>query len=104
MGARELTFLSFPFTLAYAAAVLESKGMPVLVLDAIGEDLREDEYYRRICEFQPDLIINETSFNGIVRSGCACRTATQGPHRRNHGMLRPTFEPGIHEAYCVIRQ
>ena len=102
MGARELTFLPFPFTLAYAAAVLESKGMPVLVLDAIGEDLREDEYYRRICEFQPDLIINETSTASFDRDALVARQLKDltgativfcGPH-----------SSGIHEAYCVIRQ
>jgi radical SAM superfamily enzyme YgiQ (UPF0313 family) len=99
MGARELTFVPFPFTLAYAAAVLESEGMPVMVLDAIGEDLAEGEYYRRICEFQPDLIVNETStasFDNDARVARQLRDLTGativfcGPHSSGDpsGVLR----------------
>jgi len=58
-GANELTFMPFPFWLAYAAAVLERDGHDVIVVDAIGEDMEEDEYYRRVVSFKPDLIVNE---------------------------------------------
>jgi hypothetical protein len=55
----EHTFVPFPFTLAYATSKLEAEGLPVMIVDAIGEDLDQDEYLARVAAFQPDLIVNE---------------------------------------------
>ena len=55
----EHTFVPFPFTLAYATAVLEQNGITVLLVDAIAEELEEADYLARVKDFQPDLIVNE---------------------------------------------
>lgn len=53
------TFIPFPFTLAYAMAKLEADGVPTLIIDGVGEDLDQQEYFSRVAAFKPDLIVNE---------------------------------------------
>jgi len=54
------TFIPFPFTLAYAMAMVErEEGVTAMILDAIAEDLDADEYVRRVAEFKPDLVVSE---------------------------------------------
>jgi radical SAM superfamily enzyme YgiQ (UPF0313 family) len=61
IGGAEHTFVPFPFPLAYTASYLESCGVNVLLIDAVGEEITEEEYYRRIEVFKPHVIINEIS-------------------------------------------
>jgi radical SAM superfamily enzyme YgiQ (UPF0313 family) len=99
MGEKDFTFMPFPFTLAYATAVLEAEGVPTMVLDAVGEDIQEDEYLRRVASFRPDFIVNETStasFENDLRLASCLKTLTGakiafcGPHASGDpaGVLR----------------
>ena len=53
------TFVPFPFTLAYAMSRLEADGIPAMIIDGVGEDLEQKDYFQRIAAFAPDLIVNE---------------------------------------------
>lgn len=99
MGEKDLTFMPFPFILAYATAVLEAEGISTMVLDAVGEDLGEDEYFRRLEAFSPDFIVNETSTASFekdlvtasrLRTLTGARIAFCGPHATGDpaGVLR----------------
>jgi len=99
MGERDFTFIPFPFPLAYAAAVLEANGTPVMIVDAVGEDLVETEYLRRVASFAPDLIVNETSTASFendnrlaanLKRQTGARIALCGPHATGdpRGVLR----------------
>lgn len=85
----EHTFVPFPFTLAYATAVLERNGIPVLLIDAIAEELDEPDYLSRVKDFQPDLIVNEVatqshsvdlSIASKLKTHTGARIALCGPH------------------------
>jgi radical SAM superfamily enzyme YgiQ (UPF0313 family) len=89
INGEEHTFIPFPFPLAYTASFLESSGINVLLIDAIGEQISEAEYYRRIEAFQPQIIINEISTASYSTDSAVIkklRTATNaiivvcGPH------------------------
>jgi radical SAM superfamily enzyme YgiQ (UPF0313 family) len=54
-------YMPFPFFMAYAAAVLEREGLPVLVVDACAEKLDDDECFKRMRAFEPDVAVIETS-------------------------------------------
>jgi radical SAM superfamily enzyme YgiQ (UPF0313 family) len=54
-------YMPFPFQLAYAAALLETKGIEVLLVDGIAEKMTEDEFISRIASFAPDLVLLEVS-------------------------------------------
>ncbi len=54
-------YVPFPFFLAYATAVLEKAGFPVLLVDAIPLKMKEKEFYKKIEEFRPDIVVLETS-------------------------------------------
>ncbi|MFH0832255.1 MAG: radical SAM protein [Candidatus Aenigmatarchaeota archaeon] len=54
-----ISFRPFPFYLACTSAVLERAGHDVLVVDALAENLSEDEYFKRIAGFSPDFIVAE---------------------------------------------
>lgn len=59
IGDYEHTFMPFPFLLAYAAAVLQERGIVTLILDGIAEGMTEEEYLHRVERFNPDLLIVE---------------------------------------------
>ena len=54
-------YMPFPFFLAYSAAVLEQHDHEVLLVDAIAEKLSDEEYYQRISNFSPDVVLHEVS-------------------------------------------
>ena len=54
-------YLPFPFFLATAAAVLRRAGHEVFILDGVAADISLAESYRRISEFNPQLIFSESS-------------------------------------------
>jgi anaerobic magnesium-protoporphyrin IX monomethyl ester cyclase len=97
----EHTFIPFPFPLAYTASYLESKGLEVLLIDGIAGEISRDEYFRRIADFKPDLIINEISTASYyadlgwiraLRAECGARIAVCGTH--------PSALPGETLADC----
>ncbi len=57
----ESCYLPFPFFMAYTAAVLVRDGFEVLMVDGIAENISEDEFIRKIVDFNPDLTILEVS-------------------------------------------
>lgn len=59
------SYLPFPFFLAYAAAVLEKNDFDVLLIDAIAEEMNNDEFVKKIKEYKPDLVLLETSTPSI---------------------------------------
>ncbi|MCX7919860.1 MAG: cobalamin-dependent protein [bacterium] len=54
-------YLPFPFYLAYATAVLEQAGFECKLVDGIAEHLTEHEFIDRIIQFNPDMVVLETS-------------------------------------------
>ena len=60
-----MEYMPFPFFLAYAAAVLERDGFPVMLVDAIAEAIDDNTFIARIREFRPDAVLLEVSTNSI---------------------------------------
>ncbi len=54
-------YYPFPFFLAYATALLEREGFPVLLVDAIPQRLNTSVFLENISHFRPDIIVLETS-------------------------------------------
>ncbi len=63
--AEDMEYMPFPFFLAYAAAVVEGEGFPVLLVDAVAEDIDDDGFVAKIRDFKPDLIVLEISTASI---------------------------------------
>ncbi len=89
IGEGQHTFIPFPFTLAYATAGLEAAGVPVKLIDAIAEDIDQEEFLGRVVEFGPDLIVNEMSTQSHdldldiasqLRERTRAQLAVCGPH------------------------
>jgi anaerobic magnesium-protoporphyrin IX monomethyl ester cyclase len=55
------SYMPFPFYLTYATAVLEKAGFAVKLVDAVAEKLHDTEFISRVNQFQPDLVLLETS-------------------------------------------
>lgn len=58
---KEGKYLPFPFFLAYTGAHLQENGFDVLLIDAIAEGISDEDFFRRVIEFEPDLVIQEVS-------------------------------------------
>ena len=56
-----LSYIPFPFFLATAAALLKREKHEILLIDAIAEDLDEEQAIQKIKCFNPDLVVVETS-------------------------------------------
>ena len=54
-------YVPFPFFMAIASSIAKEKGHDVLLVDAVGEDISLDEFYKRVEAFQPELIFSESS-------------------------------------------
>lgn len=89
LGEGEHTFMPFPFTLAYGMSALEGRGVEAMILDAIAEEIDEEEYFRRVAEFGPDLVVNEMATASChvdlavaarVKEQTGARIAMCGPH------------------------
>jgi len=65
MVAKTNSYVPFPFLLAYAAAYSESQGVEVLCIDGVAERCDLQSVYDRIVNFQPDLIVFETSTTSL---------------------------------------
>ena len=57
----------FPVVPATAATMLKASGHDVLWLDGIAENLTQDEFDRRLLEFQPDYVVVETKTPVVKR-------------------------------------
>lgn len=57
----KLSYIPFPFYLAYTASLLKNNNFDVHVLDAIPLNLTIDEFIERTIKINPDLILFETS-------------------------------------------
>ena len=99
-GSRIPPYVPFPFFLAYAAAVLERSGVEVRLIDAIAEGLDAAAFLRAAVDFEPALVLFETSTPSIdsdlalaraVREGLpGTRLALCGPHVS--ALAGPTLE------------
>ncbi len=58
--------LYFPMFLAYAAGVAEADGNEILLLDAPAMDLNKEQTLKKIEEFEPALVVCETSTPSII--------------------------------------
>lgn len=104
-------YMPFPFFLAYGAALLRDNGFSVSLVDAIAEDIDEDEFFARMKAFQPDLVFLEVSSSSLSTDlrilertrrelGDTVRIAFGGLHRE---MADPSFletHPGLD--YCLL--
>src|SRR5947209_7144297 len=90
IGLGQHTFIPYPFTLAYATALLETEpGVEAAILDAIAEDLPAAEYLRRVAAFRPDLVVSEMATQSHdadlalaarVKELTGAKVALCGPH------------------------
>jgi radical SAM superfamily enzyme YgiQ (UPF0313 family) len=58
-------YIPFPFFLAYATALLEKNGFDVKLVDGIAEGISEEEFYRKLKDYSPDLVVYEVSTPSI---------------------------------------
>lgn len=89
MKKEQLSYYPFPFFLAYACSLLKKNGFDARIKDCIAEEIDEDGYYSFLEEFQPDLIVSETStpsiYNDValtqkVKDKLGCITVLCGQH------------------------
>ncbi|MBU1625928.1 radical SAM protein [bacterium] len=83
-------YIPFPFFLAYTASLLRVNGFDVELIDAIALGIDENQYLQKVREFNPDLVIQETStpsFNididiakKVFDTGLCKNIALSGPH------------------------
>lgn len=82
-------YIPFPFYLAYAAAVLEKGNVDVKLVDAVAEKTEEEEFIKKIEQFEPGLVLLETSTPSIdvdlriarrIREACNTEIALCGAH------------------------
>ena len=52
----QLKHVTFPFRMAYSAAILEKHGIKVGVIDALAEELSNTEFLNRVEKFSPDKV------------------------------------------------
>ncbi len=54
-------YLPFPFFLAYAVSLLCENGIDAVIIDAIAEEMKEDDFLKRVKREKADFIVIETS-------------------------------------------
>ena len=64
-GSKIPPYVPFPFYLAYAAAAVEEAGFNTLLIDAIAEAMDDEAFMKAINNFEPDLVMLETSTPSI---------------------------------------
>ncbi|MFH1092576.1 MAG: radical SAM protein [Candidatus Omnitrophota bacterium] len=57
----EENYLSFPFYLAYAVALLQKHGFDAHIIDAIADKTSYESFHKKIATLNPDLLVVETS-------------------------------------------
>jgi anaerobic magnesium-protoporphyrin IX monomethyl ester cyclase len=62
---REGPYLPFPFFLGYASALLEKKGKDILVIDALADRIKNEEFIERVKQYSPHLLLMEISTPSI---------------------------------------
>jgi radical SAM superfamily enzyme YgiQ (UPF0313 family) len=85
-----LKYIPFPFFLSYATALLKKKDKESKLFDAIAEGLNTEEFLERIKEYNPSLLVAETStpsfkndisiLSAITQILPGCLIALCGPH------------------------
>lgn len=73
----ESCYMPFPFFLAYATALLEQDGHHVFAVDGIAERMSEQEFYRKIRGYQPEVVILEVSTASMKTDLRQCREIRQ---------------------------
>ncbi|MFH1046112.1 MAG: radical SAM protein [Candidatus Omnitrophota bacterium] len=56
-----IRYIPFPFFLSYATALLKKQGQQAKLIDAIAEEINEDELLGKIIPYKPTIIFAETS-------------------------------------------
>jgi radical SAM superfamily enzyme YgiQ (UPF0313 family) len=88
-NARYLNYLPFPFMIGYAAALLEKARIDVKVIDAIAEGFRYEEVIAKAVDYDPDIIVIETSTPTInsdlvmsqrLKEAIGCKIVLCGSH------------------------
>lgn len=104
-------YMPFPFFLGYATSLLRDHGFSVRLVDGIAEHIDDDEFFKRVREFQPDVVVLEvstSSFNKDVQDlhrirrelGPEPKVIFCGLHRE---MADPKFLAGLPELdYCLL--
>lgn len=69
----EACYMPFPFFLGYAAALLEREKIPVFLVDGIADRLSEDEFFRKLLSYRPDLVLLEVSTASLELDRANCR-------------------------------
>jgi len=90
-------YMPFPFQLAYAAAMLEERGVETLLVDGVAERISEERFLARIKEFQPDwtvLEVSSPSFNADLRIAAKVREVLGRDKKIIFcGLHAPMYEP-----------
>lgn len=58
-------YLPFPFFMAYSAALAKKNGINTVVVDAIAENIKDEELLERVRGFSPDLLLIEAATASI---------------------------------------
>jgi len=58
-------YLPMPFFLAYATAVLEKNNIDVLLIDSIALGQTDEEFFKQVKKYNPDIFLIETSTPSI---------------------------------------
>lgn len=99
--------LYYPFWLAYAAGLAESKWHEVLLLDAIPNEWSEEEAIKRTLDFNPQLVVIDTSlpsiksdaaFAGKLKAAGNVKICLVG----TFPSARPDYTMGLNEAVDFI--
>lgn len=104
-------YMPFPFFLAYAAALLEKNGFTVTIVDGVAEKIDRGEFFHRLEESIPGLVVYEVSTPSIdtdlrvaaetkKRLGVQAPVVFCGPH---HEMYRDAFLEEHVDVDIVIR-
>lgn len=85
-----INYIPFPFTLAYATALLKKHAQEAKLIDAIAENIQEEDFIAKAVSYNPELAIFEVStpsFNEDIRIIKLikklvpdCKIALCGPH------------------------
>ncbi|HPQ39042.1 MAG TPA: radical SAM protein [bacterium] len=86
---KTIPYYPFPFAMAYATSALDRAGHDVRMLDAVALELSDEETLVEIIQWQPDVVILETSTPSIhsdlsfarqLAGRCDARIVYCGPH------------------------
>lgn len=85
-----ISYIPFPFFLAYATSLLKREAKEARLIDAIAEGIEEQRLIEEISAYNPELIVIETStpafkndlriIHNIHRNLANCQIAICGPH------------------------